>query len=196
MYVSEGSAKEKAESIEKIKEKLTIFEQIPNNFTTKYSGNKILTVVEAPEFTEVVSSYETFFADLKEEAKSEAYPITLRLFSNNDLGKIGSEMEKEGVTAWMDSLHLELEFIKNEFTTKMILTFCEQILENDQFSPMIRSFKKFNFELNFASAHYLRMFPKVRRGEKPTLPKTDLSMFLEDAGIERVRMWLFREICS
>lgn len=79
--------------------------------------------------------------------------------------------------------------------TKIILIFCEKILENDQFSSMIRSFKKFNLELNFASSRYLRIFPKVRMGEKPSLPRTDLSLFLEEAGVESVRMKIYRESC-
>lgn len=37
----------------------------------------------------------------------------MKIFSNNDLAKIGKKMEKDGKYAWINSLHYELEFVKN-----------------------------------------------------------------------------------
>lgn len=64
----------------------------------------------------------------------------------------------------MDSLHYEFGFVKNEFITKVLLTFCEKILEDDRFSSMIKAFKRLNLELNFASSNFLRQFEKIRTG--------------------------------
>ncbi len=123
---------------------------------------------------------------MKESAKNEAHPIQMRILSHSDLGMIGKDLLKEGIAAWLHSLHYEFNFVKNDFITKVLITFCEKILENDNLSAMIKSFKKLNFEMNFTSSHHLHNYPKVKSRPVEKLPKSDFTIFFEEAGIERV----------
>jgi len=54
--------------------------------------------------------------------------------------------------------------VKTELITKFLTILFEQIVGIDSFSTVLRSFRKLNFEINFAGADYLREFPKVKTG--------------------------------
>lgn len=54
----------------------------------------MLGLIEAPEFSDLIKSYEENFVGLKEEAQKESHPISMRVYSNNDLAKIGETYEK------------------------------------------------------------------------------------------------------
>jgi len=42
--------------------------------------------------------------------------------------------------------------------------FFQQIIGVDSFTSILKSFRKLNFEVNFAGGDYLREFPKVKTG--------------------------------
>lgn len=64
----------------------------------------------------------------------------------------------------MENTHIEFGFVKTDLISKFLTIFFEQIIGVDSFNSMLKSFRKLNFELNFAGGEYLREFPKVKTG--------------------------------